>query len=247
MTLPNILKPKKKFDLIRIGSKNDGGYLCTIDSVNQSTTLISLGVWTNWEFEKQFLKLKKKKINFFPVDDNLNLSFIIKSIYKDVGKIFFYFDTKSFFKSIYILFDYIFFIQKFMIQSTVDYGFLNKLIKKKKLHNIFLKIDIESAEYRVLDEILKNKNKINCLIVEFHDIDLHIKKIIDFIKKLKFHLSHVHANNFGGIDNNFNPKVLEITFEKKPQIIKNKKAKLPHKLDSKNNPDDRDIKLIFKN
>ena len=49
------------------------------------------------------------------------------------------------------------------------------------------------------------------------------------------------------LDNNFNPKVLEITFEKKPQIIKNKKAKLPHKLDSKNNPDDRDIKLIFKN
>ena len=97
MSLPNILKPKKKFDLIRIGSRNDGGYLCTIDSVNQSTTLISLGIWTNWEFEKQFLKLKKKKINFIPVDDNLNLSFIIKSIYKDIGKIFFLLRYKIFF------------------------------------------------------------------------------------------------------------------------------------------------------
>ena len=42
---------------------------------------------------------------------------------------------------IYILFDYIFFIQKFMIESTVDYGFLGKLVKKK-LNDIFLKIDI---------------------------------------------------------------------------------------------------------
>lgn len=60
MPLPTILKPKKGYNLIRIGSRNDGGYLCTFDSVKQSTTLISLGIWTNWEFEKQFLKLKKK-------------------------------------------------------------------------------------------------------------------------------------------------------------------------------------------
>ena len=90
MTLPKTLKPKNKYELIRIGSKNDGGYLCTFNSVKQSATLISLGISTNWEFEKEFLKIKKNKVNFFPVDDRLNLIFIIKCIYKDFGKLLFY-------------------------------------------------------------------------------------------------------------------------------------------------------------
>jgi hypothetical protein len=246
MSLPTILKPKKNYHLIRIGPKNDGGYLCTFKSVKESTTLISLGIWTNWIFEKNFLKLKKNKVNFFPVDDNLNLSFIIKSIYKDLGKIIIYLDMKSIFKSIYIFLDYIFFIQKFIIKSTVDYGFLNNLIKKKNLNNIFLKIDIEGSEYRVLDEILKNNNKINCLIIEFHDVDLHIKKIINFIQKLKFHLTHIHPNNFGGVDNNGDPKVLEITLEKNPNEVKNRTISFPNYFDQKNNPRNKDIKLLFK-
>ena len=246
MTLPKTLKPKNKYELIRIGSKNDGGYLCTFNSVKQSATLISLGISTNWEFEKEFLKIKKNKVNFFPVDDHLNLIFIIKSIYKDFGKLFFYFNLRSIFKSIYNFFDYIFFIQKFVNKSTVDYFFLNNLIKKKKLNNIFLKIDIEGSEYRILDEIIKNKNNINCIIIEFHDVDLHIKRIVNFIKNIKFHLTHIHANNFGGTDNNGDPKVLEVTFEKKPKIIKVNEAKQSHKLDSRNNPEIKDIKLIFK-
>lgn len=246
MSLPNILKPKRKYKLIRIGSNSDGGYLCTLNSVKQSKNIISLGIWLDWVFEKEFLKIKKKKINFFPVDDNLDLNFIIKTIYKDIGKIFFYFDVKSIFKSFYILIDYIFFIQKFIIKSTVDYGFLENLIKKKKLENIFLKIDIEGSEYRVLDEILKNKDKINCVVIEFHDVDLHMKRIVNFIQKLKFQLTHIHPNNFGGTDNNGNPKVLEITLEKKPQLINYHENNLPHDLDYKNNPKIEDIKLKFK-
>jgi hypothetical protein len=131
MTLPKTLKPKNKYELIRIGSKNDGGYLCTFNSVKQSATLISLGISTNWEFEKEFLKIKNNKVNFFPVDYNLNLFFIVKSIYKDFGKLFIYFNFRSIFKSIYNFYDYIFFIQKFIKKFTVDY--------------FFLKIDIESS------------------------------------------------------------------------------------------------------
>ena len=41
--------------------------------------------------------------------------------------------------------------------NTKEY--LENLIKRKKLNNIFLKIDIVGSEYRVLDEIIKNKNK----------------------------------------------------------------------------------------
>lgn len=131
MTLPKTLKPKNKYELIRIGSKNDGGYLCTFNSVKQSATLISLGISTNWEFEKEFLKIKNNKVNYFLVDDNLNLFFIVKSIYKDFCKLFIFFNFRSIFKSIYNFFDYIFFIQKFIKKFTVDY--------------FFLKIDIESS------------------------------------------------------------------------------------------------------
>ena len=129
--------------------------------------------------------------------------------------------------------------KKKYIKTQSDTYITDKIEEQQKIQEVG---EITS----VLDEIIKNKNKINCIIIEFHDVDLHIKKIVNFIQKLKFQLTHIHPNNFGGVDNNGNPKVLEITLEKKPKLIKYKKINLPHKLDFKNNPKIGDIKIKFK-
>ena len=50
--------------------------------------------------------------------------------------------------------------------------------------DIFLKIDIEGSEYRILDSILENQNRISGIAIEFHDCDLHLDKIKRFIDKL---------------------------------------------------------------
>ena len=65
-----------------------------------------------------------------------------------------------------------------------------------------MKIDIEGSEYRLLKDIVKNKNVINGLIIEFHELDLHLDKVSNFVKELDFKVTHVHANNFDRVIDN---------------------------------------------
>ena len=73
MILPKIFKPKFNYDLIRIGSKHDGGYLIEKSSMQKSQFLFSFGVSTNWEFEKEFIN--KTNINFVAFDGSMNKKF----------------------------------------------------------------------------------------------------------------------------------------------------------------------------
>ena len=58
MPIPYSLKPKYEYDLIRLGSKNDGGYLIEKNSLYKTEYLLSFGVSTDWNFEKEFIKKK---------------------------------------------------------------------------------------------------------------------------------------------------------------------------------------------
>jgi hypothetical protein len=71
-----------------------------------------------------------------------------------------------------------------------------------------------------------------------------LDRVVDFINNFKLELTHIHPNNFGGIDLNKNPKVIELTFERNPLIIDNKLI-LPNHLDEKNNQQENDISLTF--
>ena len=68
-----------------------------------------------------------------------------------------------------------------------------------KKSNIFLKIDIEGDEYQLLEYILQYKNKLSGIAIEFHRVDLNVKKIDKFIKDLGFYITNIHINNY---DNN---------------------------------------------
>jgi len=59
--LPNIFRPKFDFDIIRLGTDFDGGYLVEKSSVINSKFLFSFGISTNWDFEKDFIKINNNK------------------------------------------------------------------------------------------------------------------------------------------------------------------------------------------
>ena len=63
--LPKIFKPNNEYDLIRIGSNNDGGYLVEKKSLFETEYLISFGLGLNWSFEKQFYKLNECQIDCY--------------------------------------------------------------------------------------------------------------------------------------------------------------------------------------
>ena len=113
-----------------------------------------------------------------------------------------------------------------------------------KNQNYFFKIDIEGSEYRILDDLVNFMDRIEGLIIEFHNVDLNMDRVINFINEFDLKLIHIHANNWSTQGLNNIPSTLELSFSKKPVLL-NKDISFPHKLDQKNNPNDDDINLMF--
>jgi hypothetical protein len=121
--------------------------------------------------------------------------------------------------------------------------------------DIILKMDIESAEWDVIDkcpiEYLKHFKQIVC---EFHslgrlenmDFLTTFKRVFEKINSA-FSIVHIHANNWGSIINLANiviPDVLEITFvNKEYYIVSASDETFPTKLDMPNRADCPDIFL----
>ena len=78
-------------------------------------------------------------------------------------------------------------------------------------------MDIEGAEYRIMEDLLDYKNKINGLVVEFHNSKSlwpEFEYIIDNLLN-DFSIIHIHANNGAGyLANTKVPKLIEISFIK---------------------------------
>jgi hypothetical protein len=241
MSISNIFKPKFTYQLQRVGKNNDGGYLVGINTIKQSKVLISYGINDDWSFEKKFYKINNK-IKIMTFDNKLNFFFLLKKLLNNFFKIFLPSYKSFFFRSVLNIFDYFFFIKNKHEQKKIIIGDTLKIIKKNSL--IFFKIDIEGSEYQVLDELIKIKNKITGIVIEFHYPEKNLQKIKSFIRKINLKLTHIHGNNFWGINRKGNPNLLEITFEKNPKII-SKKIKFPHALDMPNNPYKKDLTLNF--
>ena len=95
-----------------------------------------------------------------------------------------------------------------------------------------MKIDIEGDELKILDEINHNFDKINLLIIEFHDLDLqrNFEKVENFIKNTELKNIHINANNYAMVTENGIPQVIEMTF------INPKKFKITNEITKKTYP-----------
>ena len=230
-TIPKFFQLKKVDDLIRLGGKNDGGYLVSETDVKTSDILISLGMGANWKFEIDFIKQNNVPLNIY--DASVNKKYFLSLIKNSVirfyrpGNIFFflrlYFSYINFFKNNKKHIEK--FVSSKLILNTYDkekYCTIDDVLKDIDNKNIFLKIDIEGDEYRILDSILIYQEKLKSLVIEFHNCDLHFTKIKDFINKFNLSLVHVHANNYTPISANNNlPLTLEMTFSRNFNTLSN--------------------------
>lgn len=247
--LPLVFKPKYQCKLIRIGSKNDGGYLIDQESVLKSNFLIGIGINDDWQFEKQFEK------PFIGIDDQISYKFLIKKILLKIIRVFSLNYSKSLFISIKNIFDFHKLRKNFIRSTLSNYDdpkknivSLESILNINSINNnnndVFLKMDIEGCEYRVLSDILRLQENFSGIVIEFHEIDLHQKSIENFINEIDLDLVHIHPNNFAGVDKNGDPLVIELTFSKYSKKI-NDKIELPNKLDNPNDIHEKDIKLKF--
>jgi hypothetical protein len=217
-----------QFNLIRIGGDNDGGYLIP-DDLSGVRYLFSPGVGNQISFD---LALAKRGIQCFLADgsiDRLPAEHHLISFEKV------YIDIKNTDNSI-----------------TLD-CWINTRTPNEE--NLILQMDIEGAEYRILQNLsIYNLSKFRIMVIEFHGLErLFYKRGFDYItavfKKITklFDIVHIHPNNSEPLIISRGikiPPVMEFTFLRKDRVMSKKFAtKFPNHLDQKNDPDRRDILL----
>lgn len=248
MILPKIFKPKFNYELVRIGSKHDGGYLIEKSSMQKTQFLFSFGVSTNWEFEKEFIN--KTNVNFVAFDGSVDKQFwenekklaIIKLKKLSFAKFLRYFFIK---RSFYKFFHNKKLISKYIGNNSGNFITFNEALSFSKINSdLFFKIDIEGSEYDILEDILANQKKLIGLAIEFHQCNKNISVIKSFVSRFELELVHIHANNYDDLSSFSIPESIEITFAKNPKKIGNFK-KLPHFLDRPNRSKNKEIELDF--
>jgi hypothetical protein len=248
--LPIFLQPKKIATLRRIGRDYDGGYLIDSRNVSASQALISLGVNDDWSFEEQFHALNPVPIIAYDgsVSRKLfrhKLLSALKSPHKPKvirhrAKVLRSYDR-------FFVGDRRHIEQYVGADDAPGFTSLNTIlagVRAQGISKIFLKIDIEGWEYRLLDDVLANADLVEGLAIEFHDVDLHLDRLERFVSSLPLHLVHTHANNYGQLDARGVPIAIECTFSRQP-VEAQPAAALPHPLDMSCRPGAEDYALRF--
>ena len=252
--LPNYLKPKISIRLIRMGSLTDGGYFVPFKILKKIKKIISCGLGIDWSFEENFKK-KNKGVEITFYDHSINTFFWFKNFFY---YLYFYLRYRQNFKVIFAYFYYYKFFRnkkinhkKIKISKSDNLNqniiSLKNLLKLEKNH-ILLKVDIEGDEYKVLDQIIKYQQKLDCIIIEFHKINKNLNKIKSFIKKLnKMEICNICPNNSSGLDENKNPKTIEVIFINKIFLSKSDYKKKIQLKCLPNNPYKKNIQIKFRN
>ncbi len=217
--------------MVRHGKENDGGYVVPELALQKADVLLGYGICNDISFEERFADIYKKRSYGIECATkkieikNPLCTFIRKCIAND---------------------KYIYSNQKSSGMFSTFSEQLNDL--KIKDQNIFVKMDIEGAEYEAFQDIFPHANNITGIVLEIHFIGwAELLQAISLMKNLQkdFYLVHVHANNcvqpqylsvnaHGAI-----PKVVELTYINK-KLVKTAKIsenqKHPSNLDMENCP-----------
>lgn len=208
--LPLSWRPVPAGNLVRLGAQHDGGYVVSTRAVAASRLLLSMGLNDDWRFERAFREMGGARIICF--DHSVTLRFwglytLKQAVRLRLGQAFRYLAYRSFFGS------------KDVQHRRLKIGYdgpggvsLATLLREEKEEGIFLKVDIEGSEYRILDDIVANRHRFTGIVMELHDVDLHRGRVERFLAGLKgFTIVDLHANNYGGRDGDGDPLVLEVS------------------------------------
>ena len=236
--LPGFLRFNTAKDLIRLGRDHDGGYLVSRSDVDASDTLLSLGVNGDWSFEEDFCGCRD--VDVLAYDASVGPGHFLKQAIKSALKVY---NPALLWNSLRVLSSYFRFFRgrRRHVRKFVGHDFgglhcsMGAVLDATESTNLFLKIDIEGAEYRVLDDLVQNADRIRGAVIEFHDCDLHSERIESFVREFRLPVVHIHANNHLPVAaSGAMPLVLELTFS--GSAVTGDGAELPHEFDRPNNP-----------
>jgi FkbM family methyltransferase len=247
-------------DLARIGAPNDGGYVVPLAVVRQVKYLISFGLSLDWTFEEDFVRHNRGVI-VHCYDHTVSARRIAIHSLKHLGKLPLGPSKQRRQESLRYLSYRMFFrgrIHHYHHRTRIwdstegDSATIHDVFAKLAPGGgVFLKMDIEGSEYRVLADLAAYASRIDAMVIEFHDIHLLAERFDAAIAQLRkeFHVVHVHGNNYRGLSPSGLPNVLEITFQNRrlfngtPQA--SSRSYPVQGLDAPNNPARPDLELHF--
>jgi hypothetical protein len=218
--------------LVRLGPPTDGGYVIPADQVSRCRWLISLGLFDNWKFDQEVLKLNSS-ISIVGVDHTVGPFFFIRRIplilfkicgygllfnrakvHKHLDRLRTSIEYFTFFRNVHKH------LKKRVVGSAdsphdITLGTILDTAAKGNERDVLLKMDIEGFEYEVVPDIIKNQERIRCLVTEFHFLDERTEEFNHAVRSLSrdFSIIHIHGNNIAPYDkiNDF-PVTIEISW-----------------------------------
>ncbi|MDJ0628672.1 MAG: hypothetical protein QNJ44_10470 [Rhodobacter sp.] len=234
-----ILAPAGTYDLIRLGRSGDGGYIVDPRAVLGAERLISFGLNDDWSFEEAFHAMHPVPVDAY--DHTVSADIFFRQAYHYLLRL----DRPGLFLDRFRVWRaYRRFFRGAIRHHKTGIGYrhlrmldLDTVVDRLEAagQRLFLSVDIEGWEYRILDQIIAHAPKLEGLTIEFHDCDLLTDRIEAFATALPLHLCHIAANNTAGADPNGRPLVLELSFTRHAPQSPARPA-LPHPLDQPNNP-----------
>ncbi|HET8965382.1 MAG TPA: hypothetical protein VFN20_04155 [Candidatus Acidoferrum sp.] len=243
-------------DLVRLGRPFDGGYVVNDRAVERTRYLLSFGINDDWSFEADFHNrvpearilcfdhsvskdiLREKiiealnqilsarfllgvlSLNFRGARNKFQALWRALRLYSDFSHFFSSENVRLFSKGVSNAGS-----SKFFTISEIF-----NLIREPELkeNGVFIKMDIEQAEFRVLPELLAYCKYVSGMAIEFHDLDIFWPNFAGLMRQLEesFVVAHLHGNNYCDlIPNSRTPKLLEVTLLKRDLIQKGEKGR----------------------
>jgi hypothetical protein len=232
-----------------VGRDGDGGYLVDARSVDEADVLVGLGISEDWSFEEDFAA--RRSVSVYAFDPTIGRRVFRRRMLRALLRPH---RPALLARSIRILSRYDRFFKGRNVHIAKYVGRLDdndslwlsdiftSLIPDKT--RVFLKVDIEGSEYRILDEMIDLSERLTGAVIEFHDVDLHMDRIERFVARFPLMLCHVHANNYGGITRDRLPVAIECSFTSH-RARGPWSGRSPHSLDMPNDPCRQEFEISF--
>ncbi len=254
----DFLAPVITGDLMRVGNQNDGGYVVPERAVQMSTALLSFGVSTDWSFEQHFRGINPQ-VEIHAYDHTVSeyqfkrhfqrglVNFLIGR--QTLGEVRSRFRLWSAFRAFFGRHARHFQQRIYDAHVQPQDATLDDVFGRTPSDKVFLKIDIEGGEYRIIGDILRYADRIEALVVEFHDTKPLREVFCGAVKRLqeRFDLIHLHGNNYAPLAPDGFPDVVELTFARqRERVYRSRRASLPIAgLDAPNNAAREDYSFRF--
>lgn len=232
-------RPVALDDLVRIGRDHDGGYVVSRRTIDAARVLVGLGINDDWSFEEAFARANPG-VRVVGVDGSVSPGGFRRlarpHLVRAAGWLFrarrgfmlrewraaqqhlgtaramtrFFDGRRHHFVPRYF--------EPADGPASVSWATLGRqydLFPADGGCDVFLKMDIEGAEYRTLDGVLPYADRIAGAVVEFHALDREWDRFVALMDALQGSLAvaHMHGNNYEPVvAGTATPRVLEISF-----------------------------------